>query len=72
VLFRSLVNGKWVELAGSGIFRPEVTQPLGVNVPVLAWGIGFGRLAMIKLGITDMRDLFNHDLEWLKNKRMVY
>jgi len=67
-----LVNGKWVELAGSGIFRPEVTQPLGVNVPVLAWGIGFGRLAMIKLGITDMRDLFNHDLEWLKNKRMVY
>jgi len=27
---------------------------------------------MIKLGITDMRDLFNHDLEWLKNKRMVY
>jgi phenylalanyl-tRNA synthetase alpha chain len=67
-----LVNGKWVELAGSGIFRPEVTQPLGVNVPVLAWGIGFGRLAMIKLGITDMRDLFNHDLEWLKNRRIVY
>ncbi|MCX6814387.1 MAG: phenylalanine--tRNA ligase subunit alpha [Candidatus Aenigmarchaeota archaeon] len=67
-----LVNGKWVELAGSGIFRPEVTLPLGVNVPVLAWGIGFGRLAMIKLGITDMRDLFNHDLEWLKNKRIVY
>jgi len=67
-----LVNGKWVELAGSGIFRPEVTQPLGVNVPVLAWGIGLGRLAMIKLGITDMRDLFNHDLEWLKNRRIVY
>lgn len=67
-----LVNGKWVELAGSGIFRPEVTRPLGVDVPVLAWGIGFGRLAMIKLGITDMRDLFNHDLEWLKNKKIVY
>jgi phenylalanyl-tRNA synthetase alpha chain len=67
-----LVNGKWMELAGSGIFRPEVTRPLGVDVPVLAWGIGFGRLAMIKLGITDSRDLFNHDLEWLKNKRLVY
>jgi phenylalanyl-tRNA synthetase alpha chain len=67
-----LVNGKWMELAGAGIFRPEVTRPLGVSAPVLAWGIGFGRLAMIKLGITDLRDLFNHDLEWLKNRRLVY
>jgi phenylalanyl-tRNA synthetase alpha chain len=67
-----LVNGKWMEIAGSGIFRPEVTQPLGVNVPVLAWGIGFGRIAMIKLGITDIRDLFSHDVEWLKNKKMVF
>jgi phenylalanyl-tRNA synthetase alpha chain len=67
-----LMHGKWVELAGAGVFRPEVTQPLGVNVPVLAWGIGFGRLAMIKLGITDNRDLFSHDLEWLKNKKLVY
>ena len=66
-----LVNGKWMELAGSGIFRPEVTRPLGVDVPVLAWGIGFGRLAMIKMGITDSRDLFNHDLEWLKNQKIV-
>ncbi len=67
-----LVNGKWVELGGSGIFRPEVTRPLGVDVPVLAWGMGFGRLAMLKLGITDMRDLFSHDLEWLRNRRMVF
>ncbi|MEM7815592.1 MAG: phenylalanine--tRNA ligase subunit alpha [Candidatus Aenigmatarchaeota archaeon] len=67
-----LVNGKWVEIAGSGIFRPEVTQPLGVNVPVLAWGIGFARLAMIKLGINDIRELFSHDIEWLKNKGIVY
>ena len=66
-----LINGRWIELAGSGIFRPEVTQPLGVDVPVLAWGIGFGRLAMIKLGITDSRDLFSNDLEWLKNKKLV-
>ncbi len=68
----ALIRGKWVELAGSGVFRPEVTQPLGVNVPVLAWGIGFARLAMIKLGITDIRELFSHDLEWLRNKKLVY
>ncbi len=65
------VNGRWVELVGSGIFRPEVTQPLGIDEPVLAWGCGFARLAMIKLGITDIRDLFNHDLEWLRTKRIV-
>ncbi|HTP57929.1 MAG TPA: phenylalanine--tRNA ligase subunit alpha, partial [Spirochaetia bacterium] len=30
----------WFELGGSGIFRPEVTEPLGIKVPVLAWGLG--------------------------------
>jgi phenylalanyl-tRNA synthetase alpha chain len=65
------VNGKWVELVGSGIFRPEVTQPLGIDKPVLAWGVGFARLAMIKMGITDIRDLFNHDLEWLRTRKVV-
>jgi phenylalanyl-tRNA synthetase alpha chain len=65
------VNGKWYELVGSGIFRPEVTRPLGVDVPVLAWGVGFARLAMIKLGITDIRDLFNHDIEWLRKRKIL-
>jgi phenylalanyl-tRNA synthetase alpha chain len=66
------VNGRWMELGGSGIFRPEVTKPLGIDAPVLAWGMGFGRLAMIKLGITDMRDLFSHDLERLRRSRVVF
>jgi phenylalanyl-tRNA synthetase alpha chain len=65
------VDGRWVELVGSGIFRPEVTRPLGVDSPVLAWGCGFARLAMIKLGITDIRDLFNHDLEWLRKRKLT-
>ncbi|MCS7094227.1 MAG: phenylalanine--tRNA ligase subunit alpha, partial [Thaumarchaeota archaeon] len=34
VYFRDL--GKWVELGGMGVFRPEVTRPLGVQHPVLA------------------------------------
>lgn len=61
----------WVEAGGSGIFRPEVTMPLGIEVPVLAWGIGLGRLAMFKLGINDIRYLFSDNLEWLRNKEMV-
>jgi len=61
----------WVEAAGSGIFRPEVTMPLGIEVPVLAWGIGLGRLAMLKLKINDIRYLFAEDIGWLRNKEMV-
>jgi phenylalanyl-tRNA synthetase alpha chain len=33
-------NNKWMELGGSGIFRPEVTEPIGIKSPVLAWGLG--------------------------------
>ncbi len=42
--------GKWVELFGMGIFRPEVTKPLGIDKPVLAWGGGIERIAMLKYG----------------------
>lgn len=61
----------WVEFGGAGIFRPEVTLPLGIEVPVLAWGLGIGRLAMIKLGISDMRYLYSDNLDWLRNKEIV-
>ena len=62
----------WIELGGSGIFRPEMVKPLlGREVPVLAWGIGIDRLAMFKLGIKDIRQLFSHDLEFLRNAKVV-
>jgi len=62
----------WIELGGSGIFRPEMVKPLlGREVPVLAWGIGLDRLAMFKLGIKDIRQLFSHDLEFLRNAKVV-
>jgi phenylalanyl-tRNA synthetase alpha chain len=56
----------WVEAGGAGILRKEVTQPLGINVPVLAWGLGIGRLAMLKLGISDIRFLYSDNLKWLR------
>ncbi len=56
----------WIELGGAGIFRPEVTKPLGIDVPVIAWGLGIDRIAMFKLGIKDIRDLFSHDLKKLR------
>ncbi len=53
----------WMELGGSGILRPEVTKPLGINVPVAAWGVGIDRMATMQMGIKDIRELFTHDLE---------
>lgn len=59
----------WMELGGAGLFRPEVTQPLGVTVPVIAWGLGLDRMAMVALGIHDIRDLFSVDLEKIRAMR---
>ncbi|MBS12558.1 MAG: phenylalanine--tRNA ligase subunit alpha [Gemmatimonadetes bacterium] len=59
----------WIELGGAGLFRPELTQPLGIDVPVIAWGLGVDRMAMVSLGIKDIRDLFSTDLEYLRNQR---
>ncbi len=59
----------WFELGGSGIFRPEVTKPLGIDVPVLAWGLGIDRMAMMQLSIDDMRELFSNDIEKVRLRR---
>lgn len=52
----------WIELGGAGIFRKEVTVPLGIDVPVIAWGLGLDRMAMVALSLDDIRDLFTSDL----------
>ncbi len=65
----SEVNRAWIELSGSGVFRPEVTVPLGVRVPVLAWGPGVERLMLMRYKLDDMRALYGDDLSWLRNRR---
>lgn len=62
----------WIELGGAGLFRPEVTRPLGLDVPVIAWGLGLDRMAMIALDIHDIRDLFSSDLDLIRSKRVHY
>jgi len=56
----------WVEMGGAGIFRPEVTKPMGIDVPVIAWGLGVDRMAMVAMGINDIRDLFSTDLNKIR------
>jgi phenylalanyl-tRNA synthetase alpha chain len=59
-------RGKWIEMGGAGIFRPEVTLPLGCKFPVLAWGLGIERLAMIRFGVSDIRELYGTSLNELE------
>jgi len=59
----------WIECLGSGLFRPEVLAPLGIRFPVIAWGIGIDRLAMIRLGLEDIRDLHSGSIDFLRQWR---
>lgn len=61
----------WFEFGGSGIFRPELTMPLGIKVPVIAWGLGVERLFMMKAAIDDMRSLFSQDLDWMRRQVLL-
>jgi phenylalanyl-tRNA synthetase alpha chain len=60
----------WVEMGGAGVFRPEVTEPFGCKVPVLAWGLGLERLAMFRYGLKDIRQIYISDLAWLKEAKL--
>lgn len=62
----------WFELGGSGIFRPEVTRAMGIDVPVLAWGIGIDRMALMALGLNDLRELFSNDIEGVRQRKAKY
>ena len=61
--------GKWIELINSGMFRPESLEPYGINVPVIAWGFGVERLAMMLHKRKDLRDILgnSNDINWLRN-----
>lgn len=61
----------WVELGGSGIFRPEVVKPLlGKDIPVLAWGLAVERLVMLNYEIEDIRELYWNDLKKLREAKI--
>lgn len=63
-------RGEWMEMGGAGIFRPEVTEPLGIKCPVLAWGLSLERPIMLKLGLNDIRNFYyKNDLDILRKVR---
>ncbi|CAM9337781.1 unnamed protein product [Chrysoparadoxa australica] len=52
----------WTEIGNSGMFRPEMLQPMGLpdDVRVIAWGLSLERPTMIKYRISNIRELFGH------------
>lgn len=64
VLFR----GKWLEVMGAGLVHPNVFASAGLDPNEwkgFAFGGGLDRLAMIKYGIDDIRNLYNGDLRFV-------
>ena len=64
--------GKWIELINSGMFRPEALEPYGITVPVIAWGLGVERLAMMLHEEKNIRNMFgaSADLDWLRTYKV--
>src|SRR3990172_11112897 len=61
-------QGKWIEGGGCGVLRPEVTEPWGCRHPVIAWGMGLERLAMVRYGIDDIRKIYYSDIDFLRSR----
>lgn len=63
--------GKWVEIGNSGMFRPEMLEPMGLpkNMRVLGWGLSLERPTMIKYGVSNIRELLGHkvDLDFIES-----
>ena len=66
-------TGEIVEIGNSGIFRPEVLEPLGVDCDVMAWGLALERLLMLMYGFEDIRDVHGTlcDLELLRETEVI-
>jgi phenylalanyl-tRNA synthetase alpha chain len=67
-------TGETIELGNSGIFRDEMTRPLGVEADVMAWGISLERLLMVMYGFEDIRDVHGTlcDLDLLRDVEVVH
>ncbi|KAF2651133.1 phenylalanyl-tRNA synthetase-like protein alpha chain [Lophiostoma macrostomum CBS 122681] len=67
--------GRWVEIGNSGMFRPEMLEPMGLprDMRVYGFGLSLERPTMIKYGVSNIRELLGHrvDLEFIKTNPAV-
>jgi phenylalanyl-tRNA synthetase alpha chain len=62
-------DGRWIEVLGCGMVHPNVLKNVDVDAEQysgFAFGLGVERLAMLRYGVTDLRQFFENDLRFLK------
>jgi phenylalanyl-tRNA synthetase alpha chain len=62
-------SGKWLEILGCGIVNPKVLQNCDLDSSKfsgLAFGLGVERIAMLKYGVTDIREFYKSNLDFLE------
>lgn len=60
----------WLEILGCGMVHPNVLRACGIDPDIyqgFAFGLGIDRLAMLKYGIPDLRNMFESDVRWLEH-----
>ncbi|MBI3701360.1 MAG: phenylalanine--tRNA ligase subunit alpha [Afipia sp.] len=60
----------WLEILGCGMVHPNVLRACGIDPDVyqgFAWGMGIDRVAMLKYGISDLRQMFESDVRWINH-----
>jgi phenylalanyl-tRNA synthetase alpha chain len=59
----------WLEIMGAGMVDPNVLEAAGVDserYTGFAFGMGPGRIALLKYGVTDLRTFFENDIRFLR------
>ncbi|MBI5968073.1 MAG: phenylalanine--tRNA ligase subunit alpha [Deltaproteobacteria bacterium] len=59
----------WLEILGSGMIDPEVFRFVGYDPELytgFAFGLGVERIAMLRVGLSDIRIFFENNLQFLK------
>lgn len=67
-------NIKWLEILGAGMVHPNVLKMAGFDPEEytgFAFGMGPERVAMLKYGITDIRDFYTNDVRFLEQFNSV-
>ena len=62
------LRGQWLELSGAGEVHPQVIRNMGLDPERFigfAFGTGIDRLAMLRYGVSDLRQFFDGDLRFL-------
>ncbi len=61
-------DGKWLEILGCGMVNPIVLENCNIDsskLSGLAFGLGIERIAMLKYGVSDIRDFYKSNLDFL-------